>query len=230
MLKLCAFADEAGASLAEQIAALKRNRITQLELRSIDGKNVSAFSLEEARAYAATLAEAGITVFSIGSPLGKVDITCDFEEYLGTVRHVLSLCKIFSCNRVRMFSFFGAGDAEEDEVVARLTSMVALAEREGIHLYHENEKEIFGETADRVERLVRRVPGLRFVYDPANYIQCNQDMQAAMDNMMVHTGYFHIKDVIRESGELVPAGEGDGMLHELIARIQRDATLTIEPH
>ena len=52
MLQLCAFADEAGNSLAEQIAALQRNRIPNLELRSIDGKNVLDFTEDEARAYA----------------------------------------------------------------------------------------------------------------------------------------------------------------------------------
>ena len=82
MLQLCAFADEAGSSLAEQIAALQRNRIPNLELRSIDGKNVLDFTENEARAYAKELQAAGITVFSIGSPLGKVDITCNFEEFL----------------------------------------------------------------------------------------------------------------------------------------------------
>ena len=52
MLQLCAFADEAGSSLVEQIAALRRNRIPNLELRSIDGKNVLDFTEDEARAYA----------------------------------------------------------------------------------------------------------------------------------------------------------------------------------
>ena len=43
MIKLCAFADEAESSLAGQIAALKRNNIPYLELRSIAGKNVRDF-------------------------------------------------------------------------------------------------------------------------------------------------------------------------------------------
>ena len=36
MIRLCAFSDEAGSSLEEQIAALKRNNISLMELRSID--------------------------------------------------------------------------------------------------------------------------------------------------------------------------------------------------
>ena len=74
MIRLCAFADEAAADLPGQIAAMKKNGISLLELRSIAGKNVGDFTDEEARDYAETLRTAGIGVWSIGSPLGKVDI------------------------------------------------------------------------------------------------------------------------------------------------------------
>ena len=229
MLRLCAFADEAGASLDEQIAALKKNGISLLELRSVDGKNVSDFTEEEAKGYAARLAAAGIGVWSIGSPIGKVSMDDDFTAYLAKFRHVLALCRIFGCHRIRVFSFFDAA-GKEDEVVARLSEMVKIAGEESIHLYHENEKEIFGDTVERVATLMKRVGGLRFVYDPANFLQCGQDMHRAMDELFARTAYFHIKDVVRESGELVPAGEGDGCITELLRRIPRDATLTVEPH
>ena len=229
MLKLCAFADEAGAPLADQIAALHRNGISLLELRSVDGRSVLDFTAEEARAYAAELAAGGITVYSIGSPLGKADIACDFDDYMKKVAHILDLCAVFSCRRVRVFSFFRAQDSE-DEVVRRLTAMVAAAAERGVTLYHENEKEIFGDTVERVKTLMNRVPGLQFVYDPANFLQCGQDPAAAMDALFDRIGYFHIKDVITATGELVPAGEGDGHLSALIARIPRDAVLTVEPH
>ena len=229
MLQLCAFADEAGKSLDVQIAAMKRNHIPYLELRSIDGKNVASFTEEEAAAYAEKLAEAGIKVWSIGSPLGKVDITADLEEHMDKTRHVVKLAKIFGCDKIRMFSFFKAYE-EEDKVVEYLKKMVAIGEAEGVYMYHENEKDIYGDLSERVEVLIDRVPGLRFIYDPANFIQCGQDMKKAMDTLLPKIGYFHIKDVIRETGELVPAGEGDGLLSELVSRIEGDATLTIEPH
>ena len=74
MIRLCAFADEAATDLDGQIAALKRERIPCVELRSVDGKNVADISEEEAQGYAARLREAGIEVWSIGSPLGKAEI------------------------------------------------------------------------------------------------------------------------------------------------------------
>ncbi len=59
-LRLCAFADEAARSLDGQIDALTRNGIGLIEVRGIDGKNVSDFTPDEARKYADALRAAGI--------------------------------------------------------------------------------------------------------------------------------------------------------------------------
>ena len=48
-IKLCAFADEADPSLDGQIDALKANGISLLEIRGVDGKNISAVTIEEAK-------------------------------------------------------------------------------------------------------------------------------------------------------------------------------------
>ena len=42
--------------------------------------------------------------------------------------------------------------------------------------------------------------------------------------------YFHIKDVMHESGTLVPAGYGDGQIPTLVRMIEGDTVLTLEPH
>ena len=70
MIRLSAFSDEAGSSIQEQIEAMKRNGISLTELRSIDGKNVSTFTIEEAESYQKEFERNGISVCSIGSPLG----------------------------------------------------------------------------------------------------------------------------------------------------------------
>ena len=49
MIKLCAFSDEASASLDGQIKALKRNGINYTELRSVDGVNVASITEESAK-------------------------------------------------------------------------------------------------------------------------------------------------------------------------------------
>ena len=42
-VKLCAFSDEADPSLEGQIAALKRNNIPYMEMRGVNGKNVTEY-------------------------------------------------------------------------------------------------------------------------------------------------------------------------------------------
>ena len=56
------------------------------------------------------------------------------------------------------------------------------------------------------------------------------DIEYSTSTAVDKTDYFHIKDVISSSGQLVPAGEGDGMIGELLSRIKDDKTLTLEPH
>lgn len=229
MIKLSAFADEAGNSLKEQILALKRNGISLLELRSIDGKNVAEFTVEEAKGYKEELDKNGIQVWSIGSPIGKVDVNVDFSEYLQKVKHVCNLACIFNTDKIRMFSFFNSY-SQPEKVFNYLSEMVKVASSYGVCLYHENEKEIYGDTKEHVLQIMNNVVGLKFIYDPANYLQCGEKADETLKLFHNKTDYFHIKDVIFETDELVPAGYGDGKIFELISKIDSDKVLTLEPH
>ena len=229
MIRLCAFSDEAGNSLKEQIEALKRNSISLMELRSIDKKNVADFTIEEAKEYQRIMEENGISVWSIGSPIGKVDIEVDFDEYLKKVEHVCKLANVFKVDKIRMFSFFKAYEKEE-KVFEYLRKMIEVANKYNVYLYHENEKDIYGDTLVRVKRIMDNIEGLKYIYDPANYLQCNEKAKDTIEAFFNKTDYFHIKDVISETGQLVPAGYGDGMIEELLSKIKDDKTLTLEPH
>ena len=92
MIKLCAFADEYGKQITDQIEGLTANNIRLVELRNVDGKNIADITDEEAVSCYQRLTAAGITVWSLGSPMGKVDINCDFEEY--KVKKVHRLCHL----------------------------------------------------------------------------------------------------------------------------------------
>lgn len=229
MIKLSAFSDEASSSLKGQISALKRNGIFYTELRSIDGVNVKDFKIPYAKEVKKELLDNGIEVWSIGSPIGKIDINVDFSAYLDEVKHVLELANVFGADKIRMFSFFNAYN-EQNKVFDYLSKMVEIAKNYGVSLCHENEKEVFGDIAERVQLLMENVEGLKFVYDPANYVQVGEKAEKTLDLFHKKTEYFHIKDVIAETEELVPAGYGDGDILGLIKRIEKDTVLTLEPH
>lgn len=230
MIYLSAFSDEAATDLQGQIDALKRNNIGFMEVRFINGTPVGNFTLEQAEEYGKIMEEQGIKVWAIGSPLGKEDIkTLDFKEYEELIHRICKIAKILKTDKVRMFSFFNAYD-EADKVFTYLKRMVEIATEHGVTFYHENEKDIYGDNVERVLEIMQKVKGLKYVYDPANFLQVGENADNSLDNLHASTDYFHIKDVISATGELVPAGYGDGKIDELIARIDGDTTMTLEPH
>lgn len=230
MIRLCAFADEADPTLKGQIDALTRHGISYIELRGIDGKNISLVTEEEARGYKRMLDEAGIAVWSIGSPIGKVKISDDMNTHFALLHHICKLARIFGCDKIRMFSFYEAYE-QEALVISTLRKMVQIAASYGVFLYHENEKEIYGDTLDRVLRLQQGVEELRFIYDPANFIECGQDPKVTLDALFPYVSYFHIKDALWDSKAIVPAGYGAGRIADLVSKIgEQNVVLTVEPH
>lgn len=229
MIRLCAFADEASPALDGQIAALKRNGLSLIEFRGLEGEITSTMSLEKARNAFYKFKENGISVWSIGSGLGKADITVDFEEYEKTVRHVCEIANVMQTDRIRMFSFWKAYDCKE-KVFDYLNRMVKIGAEYGVYMCHENEGFIYGDNSVRVLEIKENVPGLRFIYDPANFAHTGEPADVTLDALVPFIDYFHIKDILRSESIIVPAGKGDGKLDRMIDMIDRDTVFTVEPH
>jgi manganese-dependent inorganic pyrophosphatase len=156
----------------------------------------------------------------------------DMKEYEAVIRHVCRLANIFGTDRIRVFSFFEAYEARE-LVIAAMQRMVDIAAEYGLTLFHENEKDIYGDTADRVLDLQRNVKGLKFIYDPANFLQIGESTDRTLTEILPLCEHFHIKDYDTESGELVPAGMGSGEIGAIIdalCAVDGDAILVLEPH
>lgn len=232
-IKLCAFADEADASRLGQIKALSENGIPYLEIRGVDGTNISNLSREAALQFKAELDAAGIRVWSIGSPAGKSDIHGDFAPAVEQFKYLLEMADLFEAKRIRLFSFYGTDGSDEyfDEVCRRLNVFCDLCEEHGVIPCHENEKGIYGDIAERCLKLHVAVPRLKAVFDPANFIQCGQDIMSAWNMLAPYVEYGHIKDAL-ENGRVVPPGDGVGCLREYLPLFaeQGGEVLTLEPH
>ena len=72
--KLAAFADEADKNLDGQIEAMLANEIPYLEIRGVDGENISKISRTKAKEVKEKLSANGLSLWSIGSPYGKMKI------------------------------------------------------------------------------------------------------------------------------------------------------------
>lgn len=234
IFKLCAFADEADPAMSGQIEALHDNGIEFIEMRGVDGKNVTELTCDEMRALRARLDGEGIKVWSIGSPIGKVEIDCDFEKYLELFRHTLELSNIAGAEKMRIFSFFmNAEDApkHKNQVIEYLGRMADIAKGSGVVLCHENEKDIYGDIPERCADIHAALPELRAVYDPANFVQCGADTLKAWDLLAPYIDYMHMKDADANK-IIVPAGKGVANVPKLLENYASigGGIITLEPH
>ena len=164
------FADEIDGNTDRQIAVLEKLGIGCVEFRSGDGKGVADYTLKEAKRLKEKLDAHGLSVSAVGSPIGKINITDPFEPHLEKLRHVAQLAHIWDTPYIRMFSFFIPEGQEpetyRDEVMRRIEAMVACARREEVVLLHENEKDIYGDTASRCLDLMKNFYGDHFRWYP----------------------------------------------------------------
>lgn len=235
-----AFADESSPNVDKQIEVLKENGISHIEVRGLDGKNVSDCSLEEIQEYKETFDKHGIKVSSIGSPIGKININDPFEEHLDLFKHVLEIATVFEAPFVRMFSFFMEKeeiDSSREKVMERWGKFLEVAKNHPeITLLHENEKGIYGDSPERCLDLVESLQSkqVKLAFDPANFVQCDVEVYPkAYELLKDHIGYVHIKDANFEDHEVTPAGYGDGevakVLHELV-KSGFKGFVSLEPH
>jgi sugar phosphate isomerase/epimerase len=251
---LSAFGDEAGFDLDEQLRALRAEDIGHVEFRAASGVNVVDLGPDRLTEVARELRDAGIGVSAIGSPVGKAPVDGDFDAELGRLRSALDAAERLGTSLVRVFSFYipeGRYAEHRDEVLRRMAGMAAEAEARGAVLVHENESNIYGDTAERCLDLVESVgsPALGIAFDPANFVQCGvRPVSEAWPLLRDHVVHVHVKDAVsvpREApypapapeGALMasvrPAGEGEGELRDLLHELDRTGYhgfLSLEPH
>ena len=240
MWTLSAFADEIDPDLDLQLATLAAEGITRLDLRGVWNKNVLQLTDDDLAHVAATLAAHGTKVSAIGSPIGKVAITDDFTPHLADFRRALAIAQRLDAPFVRIFSFYmPPGDdphRHRDAVLERVGRLVRETDGTGITLLHENEKHIYGDTPTRCHDLLATInsPILQAVWDPANFVQCGvRPHTEGFHLIRPFIASVHVKDARLGSGDVVPAGQGDGQLRETIAALGAttfDGVFSLEPH
>jgi sugar phosphate isomerase/epimerase len=237
---LSGFADEISPDLDEQLAVLGGESISHLELRSVWSTNVADLDDAQVARLRRQLRESGVQVSAIGSPIGKIGIDAPFEPELERLRRVADVAAALGTTMVRVFSFFipRGRDPESyrNEVIDRMAALAALAARRGLVLAHENEKEIYGDRPERCADIITTVgsPALRATFDAANFVQCGvRPHSEAYELLRPYLSYVQVKDALSATGEVVPAGQGDGEVRETLAALRDSGFagyLSLEPH
>lgn len=237
------FADEISSDFDKQLSTVTRLGMRYISLRSADGKNVADYTPEEVETdLMPRLKAAGVGVSSLGSPIGKIAVEDEeaYQDHLEKLERLCKICKLLNCRYIRIFSFFiPEGQEPErycDIVIEKIKAFEAIARKYDAILIHENEKEIYGDVAERCLTLLKAVdsPYLRVAFDFANFVQCGEDPVRAWELLHEHVEYIHIKDAVSGSNENVVCGTGEGHISELLKRAIKEegyqGFLTLEPH
>ncbi len=241
-LKLAAFADEISPDLDEQIRVCRENGVTHFELRGVAGKNVLDFDAPLRDEIKRKLADSGMGVISIGSPIGKVPVDQPWDAHFDRFKIAVDAAEFFAAPLIRVFSYYPAGgegkaplDPLRDEVIGRFRQKVEYLQGRPVVMIHENEKGIFGDVGRRCADLMTTVdsPKLRSAFDFANFVQVGERPRDNWPLLKGYTAHIHIKDAKLGGGQIVPAGEGDGDIESILADAYAGGYrgfLSLEPH
>ncbi len=255
--QLSTYPDEAAPTCAQQIAALQQAGIKRLDIRMMDGFNISVMPPDHARRVRVQLDAAGISVAMFGSPIGKIDLADDFNIDMDKLRHLAALAPVLNCRVVRIFSYFNrkaaaSYEAYRKEALRRLRELKSAAQELGLILYHENETAVFGDRADDVLVIINELRDppdtsagtgggqiFRTIFDFGNFNAGRENVWDSWIKLREFTDAIHLKDSLwtapAPAGEVqyVPAGQGNCFVREILAdAVKRrfSGPISIESH
>jgi sugar phosphate isomerase/epimerase len=237
---LSGFADEISPDLETQCRLAVELGLRFIEFRSAWDTNVLDLDPAELDRIKEVLGRHGLEVSSIGSPIGKVFLDDDFDAHLARMRHAADVARLLEAPYIRIFSFFMRPgidpDACRDEVLDRMAALAKIAADADVVLLHENEKGIYGDVPRRCLDIVESVgsPHLALAWDAANFVQVGvRPYSDGYAMLRPHLDYVQIKDAIAATGQVVPAGQGDGETVETVRALREDGFdgfFSLEPH
>ncbi|MBR3864118.1 MAG: sugar phosphate isomerase/epimerase [Clostridia bacterium] len=237
-LILSAFSDEYADGLKEQCQALNEFGIQYMEIRGVNGKNISTLTKQEVLEAKIVLNDYQIKVSSIGSPLGKIKIDGDIDGHLEIAKRVFETANFLGAKNIRAFSFYlPEGKSREqckEQVYDAIGQLLNLADSYGVTLCHENEALIYGENPEKCLELLKYFNGkLKCVLDMGNFVLDGYNPMQAYNLLKEYIEYFHIKDALY-AGAIVPAGKGEAQIKEILNEYKqsraKDTFITLEPH
>jgi sugar phosphate isomerase/epimerase len=217
---LSGFADEGAVrkTALEQMTMLAAVGLRYYSIRFVDAgsgvKNVMLLSDEEIAQIKRLHKDYGVSVATLGSPIGKIKIKdvddgtanrfVPFNEYLEKdVRRAIALAQTFETKLIRGFSFYPPkGEAPEPYVKQAgdmLGQIAVLCEREGVIFGLEVEANLVGQNGYLMMELYRHVNSraMTLIFDAANLLCQLGTGQAVVEHyhaMKEGVGWMHVKD------------------------------------
>jgi sugar phosphate isomerase/epimerase len=253
---LTGIGDEAGNSLASQIAATQELGWKHIEARNIEIPGFQKANLHDIPDPAfdqavALLQEAGIQIICFGSTIMNwaKTVADPFDVTLAEVDRTIPRMQRLGTKFVRIMSFKPGDDDDRipPEVFDRVGEVTRRLTDAGLQPVHENCMNYGGMSSRHAIELLEKVPGLKWVFDTANPVfnpdrvqpkpWPRQDPWDFWTAVRDHTIHIHIKDArwnpTKNNADYTWPGEGDGRVRDILKDALRrgyDGAISIEPH
>jgi sugar phosphate isomerase/epimerase len=256
---ISAFGDEISQQFDEQVDGIEQMGLDRIDLRGVGGTNIIDLDDAERERIRASLDERGISVSTIGSPIGKVDVTGgveesatraasgqrvdSFEDHLERFERAIAVADEFDADYLRVFSYYvpegSDPSAHREEILRRMQRKVDIAAEADQILVHENVTDVYGESPARLRDLLTSIdsPYFRAIFDAANFYQYGSTpFPDALLQLVEYVETLHVKDARKlpdGTVEMTPLGEGDVDVPAIIRALRDrgfDGTLSLEPH
>ncbi|MCM8772632.1 MAG: sugar phosphate isomerase/epimerase [Candidatus Omnitrophica bacterium] len=243
-MKFSGISDEAGQAIEIQIKAHKELGWEYMEIRNVDGENLTMMSDEKFEEVYRKVNENGMKVSCFASCIANwaTKISGDFKKDYDELKRAIPRMKKFNTKYIRVMSWPNDPDnpwSEEkwaEEVIRRMKELTKIAEDEGIIIVHENCSGWGGLSPENMVRLVKEInsPNFKLLYDTGNVLHYNKEVDPWDFYLKVkpYVEYVHIKDYNKEEKATFP-GEGEAKVKEILIDLRNsgyDGFISIEPH
>jgi sugar phosphate isomerase/epimerase len=251
---LSGFADEAAnqKTLDQQFSAFAALGLRYFSIRFVDAgsgvKNVMALDASEVDLVKQKIAEYGLSVSSLGSPIGKTKL-CDvddgtstgyksFDDYIREdVPRACELTNAFGAKLIRGFSFYHPKGSSLDEHFAQATDQVGkiseVCNQHGLTYGLEVEANLVGQNGEVLAKMHEQInqDALVLIFDGGNLVTMGyteDEVFQQYEFMKPGLGWIHIKDFRNpDSGNKVDHVDEEALKHFVPADIGDSGHLRI---
>lgn len=219
-MEICFINDEYSPNLDDAIAFARKQQLKYLEIRNIDGKNITDLTPNEAYNYAEKIASSGILVATIASPFlywhkGEKNFKIfgqqvDSEEEYFT--KLMDLADIFGAQNISIYSYLADKSLSIENLGEQIDKYSQQALERGINLLLNIDANCNINNISKLHQLFENYnfSNIHPLIDTGKIIAENDDYKPSELQDIINTcHYFHLSDYDSESKRYVALGEGN---------------------